>query len=192
MLSPAPWLRRDKDATAESAGEETAFLAVKPEKLAASGDLDPMDGEEDGDEGIAEERVMAAGPLDPVLRCKIDAERGMSKRTAVGDDADMTGLRPSSGGLWLLPEPAYGLPPGLPHGGIEPLADVVTPESNGESPPAVAEVGERGSTMARAEADEMSALDDVSGLAGWDNKKGPAVSGRPSSLQSSKTESRLD
>jgi len=164
---------------------------VKLAKVAASGDLDPMDGEEDGDEGIADERGMPAGPLDPVLRCKMDAERGMSNRTAVGDEAD-TGLRPSSGGLWLLPEPAYGLPPGLPHDGIGPLADVVAPECNGESPGAVAEVGERGSTMARADADEMSALDDVSGLAGWDNKNGPAVSGLPSSLQSSKTESRLD
>jgi len=159
-----------------------------------------MDGEEDGDEGIADERGMPAGPLDPVLRCKIAAERGMSNRTAaaaVGDDAD-TGPRPSSCGLWLLP--AYGPPPGLPHVGIAPLADAVTPVSNGE-PSLVAEVGERGSTMARADADEISALDDVSGLelpvrmaaeVGWDNKNGPAVSGLPSSLQSSKTESRLD
>jgi hypothetical protein len=175
---------------------------VKPAKLAASGDLDPIDGEEDGDEEIADERGMPAVPLDPVLRCKI-AERGMSNRTAaaaaaVGDDAD-TGVRPSSCGLWLLPEPAYGLSPGL---GIAPLADVVTPASNGESsPPLVAEVGERGSTMARADADEMSALEDVSGLelhvrmaaeVDWDNKNGPAVLGLPSSLQSSKTESRLD
>lgn len=188
--SPAPWLLRDKDATAESAGEETAFRAVKPVKVVVSGDLDPMDGEEDGDEEIADERGI---PLDPVLRCKIGAERGMSNRTAAAGDGADTGLRPSSCGLWLLlrPVPAYVLPPGLPPGVIVLLVDVVTPVSNGESP--LAEEGERGSTMARADADETSALDDVSGLVGWDNKNGPvAVSGRPSSLQSSKTESRLD
>ena len=126
----------------------------------------------------------------------------MSNRTvavAAGDDADM-GHRPSSCGLWLLPPPvlAYALPPGLPPGVIVLLVDVVAPVSNGESAspspsPPLAEEGERGSTMARADADEISALDDVSGLAAEDNKKGPfAVSGLPSSLQSSKTESRLD
>jgi len=76
--------------------------------------------------------------------------------------------------------------------------------SSGESPPLV-EVGERGSTMARADADEISALDDVSGREALvrmpldvggperDNKNDPdAVFGLPSSLQSSRTDSRRD
>jgi len=75
--------------------------------------------------------------------------------------------------------------------------------SSGESPPLV-EVGERGSTMARADADEISALDDVSGREALvrmpldvggrerDNTNDPAVFGLPSSLQSSRTDSRRD
>ena len=83
------------------------------------------------------------------------------------------------------------------------LGDAGVPASSGESPPHV-EAGERGSTMARAEADEISALDDVSGREALvrmpldvggperDNKIEDAVLGLPSSLQSSRTESRRD
>lgn len=83
-------------------------------------------------------------------------------------------------------------------------ADAEVPVSSGESPLLVEE-GETGSTMARAEADEISALDDVSGREALvriplevggperDNKNGPdAVFGLPSSLQSSRTDSRRD
>ena len=82
-------------------------------------------------------------------------------------------------------------------------ADAEAPESSGESPLLVEE-GETGSTMARAEADEISALDDVSGREALvrmpldvggperDNKIEDAVLGLPSSLQSSRTESRRD
>jgi len=130
-------------------------------------------------------------------------ERGTSKRTtAVGDDEDK-GLLPSSCGPWLppRPEPAYVPSRGLPTGvAVLPVA-VAARESNGESLPVVEE-GETGSTMARADADVMSALEDVSGRGidvrtaakdDWDNKDEPvAVCGRSSSLQSSKTERRLD
>jgi len=60
-VSPAPWLRRDSVDVVSV--EDTAFREENP----AGGDLDPMDGEDDGVEETVAERAKPVGPPDPDL-----------------------------------------------------------------------------------------------------------------------------
>jgi len=88
----------------------------------------------------------------------------MSKRTvavAAGDDGDK-GLLPSSCELWPPPRLALAYDSPLRPGAIVLPVDAGLRKDIGESPP-LAEAGETGSTMARADADEISVLEDVSG-----------------------------
>lgn len=88
----------------------------------------------------------------------------MSKRTVAvaGDDDGDKGLLPSSCDPWTRPRLGLAYDSPLPPGATVLPVDAGFRASSGDPLP-LAETGETGSTMARADADEISVLEDVSG-----------------------------